>query len=405
MNLDVFAGFKGIPRSAKFATGVIKYFQPDKKAYAVSINYDRIRTCQPLTNGARVAYNPGDHVVVACIDKSVWLILGEYDSIPALSEVEPTSASAEIAKQRSQLDAELSVNQANIDYLQTDSLGKKEEPEFSGDATLSNKANPFSLRAFFKVFSFGDLLAKCTDACFIYLNKKTNLLFLKASEFVLKTRGISISTKVKTNKENAYQTIVQFKVHGDAREDTLDKYHQIGYIDDSVTVDQSAFGKATTVRGERVVYSDNIAFEIDNETKTVRLVQGDITVLLGNLNKEASGRSTFSQPVYQLGAPVSSGLAIKLGDYSITFDSDANSLVIEKDQQSVKLASDGISLTNGLQSIKLGDVGLDIDVESYNLNVTGNSTENIGGTSREVSGDKSIQSGQIALTGQTIRLN
>ncbi len=416
MRLDGNTAFKKAP-TGDFYTGVVRDYYSLTKTYAVAIDGGQTRSCRQVYTGVSQPYAIGDHVLVIRSNLSSWLILGEYDPVPANDiPIEASTVDTRLAKQQLQfgqlLNPELLTEN---DFRPVDRLGNKEEPEFSGDATLHNKAKPFILRAFVKIFNFGDIFVKCSDACFIFFNRNKNMILTKATELQRITHGYRETIKVGTDEETAYKGIVDVTVLADAREkDTLDKRVQLGHIVNDVSSSASAITSSSVDRGERVVYSDHLASEIDNTSKTVRVHhttgEATATLVVGSLNKENQGLSAFSGPVELNSAIVSEGIKVELNDtYSILFDASSGTLSIRASNgsQEITLSAKETLISFKDQFLRLDDTGLHTSVNNYELVVKEDSTETVTGQkSVTASGSLDIQtSGTMALQGTQILLN
>lgn len=354
----------------EFGTGVVLLYDPAKKTYAVAVDGKSIFQCRAINTGVARVFRKDDRVVVLRCGTATWLILGSYDTAP--------------------------MQENNESYLQVDSLGEKEPTAFSGDVSIHNNKKPFRLRSLINIFSFGDVLIRSTHACYMYLNNKTNAIKIQATNLLLSCRGFKMQSKV---KEYAVRTeMVSFSDTRNLSDTEKERHTVLGNLAEPVNTGDK-FTAPTAEVGERTKYRQNVVYEVDNGTDTVRFFQKiGLTALIGKFTKENAGSSLFSQRIDQLGTTVDSGVCIKLGSaYTLVFNSTNNALSIASADKSIVLDVDKIELKVGQQSLRLDSSGLTTSVANLTTTVQGISQETVGSKVIQSSGDVSVQGTQIRL--------
>jgi hypothetical protein len=387
----------------KMSCGTVKLYAPSTKLYTVVLDGIGDRNCRKMLTGVDRPVPRGRRVLVVNVRGADWIIVGELDSIPVTADIIPKTFEDQAAIDEASVSNEAGGTDDKLpSWRQIDSAGTAEDPNFTGDVSLENRADQHIQRSKVKVYGFGDILIKSSNICFDYWHKKENTILRRAKNLITRAFGYFYSVSTQPSGLNAGRVTEKLTIASNAPSPaTLDVQVTRGYLQPSLisaftSLDPTPtlFNTRLAATGSRTQFGEFYVQEIDNDTSTIRseLVVGDssITTQIGTFTAEnlIHPKTLLRNPSTTTGLTAFSGLHCQYGDaFDLTVGTSDNTISllsgtnptqkITIDPTAIKLEQGGrvIEITNTSitmedlgQSFKLDDSGLTIDVLSFTLN-------------------------------------
>jgi len=389
--------------------GVVRSYDPSKKLYLVSVEGIGDRQCRRLLTGLDKPIPVGGGCVVVELKARPWLIVGELDRISRAPDKALPGASEQAAASEAAVGAALTQKDPAQapSFRPLDYQGMAEEPQFAGDAGLENRTKDHLRRSRVKVYSFGDILLWASGLCHSLYHKATNTIYRRCRNEIFQAAGVLLQVLTPADGDQAGKTTRRLVLRRNALDTTvIDKIRSEGQIlaSDGGSGDELLIAPVAD-RGERTIWGDHRAEEIDNDLGTYRFQQetgGEqrITGQVGSFEAEnaahpVSGTQNPSTPsgvahpaastAYGDAAEgnVERGVHLDLGGLRVTYDQDRGELEVlntaSEETQRVIMKPDQLLMERAGQSFSLDNSGLTIRVSSYTLEVDGAITQTAGG--------------------------
>jgi hypothetical protein len=390
--------------------GTVRAYDPNKKAYVVSVEGIGDRQCRRMLTGLDKPIPPGTSCVIMPVMGRSWVIIGELDHVSRAPD-KALPGSSELAAER---DGQLAAALVQKDQSQTpnyrpiDLQGMGEEPQFVGDASLENRASAHVRRARVKVYSFGDVLVWASGICYSLYHRATNTIYRRCRNEVFEAMGVLVQVITPMPpRDTAGMTTRRLTVRTDAlNTGRIDKLRSEG----AFLASDTAPGEGLLIgpigeRGERTLWGTHRAEEIDNDLGTYRLQQelgngARLTSQIGDLGAENAAHTVtgVQNPSTPNGVPhpqastaygdaaegtVGHGAHIDLEGLRITYDQETGELEVlntaSEELNRIIIRPSQLLLERAGQSFTLDDSGLTIRAKSYNLVVDGSVETTAGG--------------------------
>jgi len=180
----------------QLVTGLIVSYDADRNYYRLRPDLHDIVAARPMQTGADRPYPPSTRVLCARIGLIGWVIIGEVPAPIAAEESErPLTVDETVAKL---LNPPTRGEEAVPRY-------RRGAPVFAGDAVLENRTIDHRERAVVRVFSFGAVLMRATNFCFMMLDPRENQLLMQARSLL--QRAVGYLRTVTTRKDDSRTTV------------------------------------------------------------------------------------------------------------------------------------------------------------------------------------------------------
>lgn len=374
--------------------GVVKLYNPLTKTYVVEVSGVGEKTdVRALVSGVSKPYPPKTRVIVCRPALLDWIIFGEVEMSSSASGTQQdvtnsNSADEVFASQEGNLLRQLFGRIVNSkSFRPVDPENQYEDPEFVGDAVLQNRTTRHSARSKVSVNATGDILARASKLCFLFMSRAKNAIIQTSRDWFLTVFGYEISVQTNVDKlslnygKSQTKTIV--KADPTKKEFTRLQYEGLLNLTDSHG-DSGLLAVPVAGQGTRAVYGKLIVKEIDTQTGTIRLQVGEnenrVAIVVGNTVAESSVHPVSGRHNNAITAP-------------ITFTAG---MVIQTDKGLIEITPNKLKVTVGDSVIDLTEEAVSLTGKTIKFNAVGNLEIN-------ATGDIAIKSSSnLQLSGTTI---
>lgn len=250
-----------------FRAGYIRYWNPDKETYRISLDGMSEGVGRPVKNGAFKPFPADTRVLCLLLPTTTWLVLGEIGASRNRDEV-PQAPDDEI------LQKDIALRRALHDRYDIDSANfadPAEDPVLEGDALLSNRAKR---RSFFRVFENGDLLSLASTFCFLLMSKAKRLFYVWAKQAFFYFAGLVVRTRVNDETKTA---TVELAVNSDPSDEAdRDVTLVAGYVKSDTRQSENVSDRTKSRQLEEgvwLLFGGHSLLEVDNQAEEIRLSQ------------------------------------------------------------------------------------------------------------------------------------
>lgn len=332
---DGLSSLKGANLGFKMTTGEVRAYDPRNAIYRIKIDPDgTIKEARALsTGGVSRPYSDNSKIVAVRCGVAGWFILAEYTGPqPNYDTAQNRFNIKTIRDEQAAFGAFGATDYRFVgrdpNFRKIDADGQIEPARFQGAVTISNHTERHNQASNITIQDFGDILIEASKAARIWIQRNTNRLFQKCRSFQIEAAGFNFKTI-------APMTAVE------GSEDEVNK----------VTVTTTICPDATKVEDADRSYEFVSGYQKTFVGTLLKL--GKLGKLLSFKADETNSRITTT-----LGSEKSTG---------IVFDESSDTIKITRNDQTVELTPNAVSLVHKGQFIRLTDAGLEINAKAITI--------------------------------------
>lgn len=343
-----------------FRAGKVTYYNPDTRIYTVNVDSLGEIQCKQSTNGILRPYATDARIILGKFTGSDWVIISEMPTAASAPAIVADSAEETLARGRGRL-TEVSTNQDGqaTSYRPIDSAGESDPPVFVGDVLIENSTERAASRSSIRLYSFGDIFAKASSACFVHLNKLRNYAVIQCRNLQICAAGYDLGVTTEYQGELKDRTTVTETYKANPRERAPMATKRAGDLT----------GGLLTLGFETTFPAGHEHLDLSSNTKRVQI--GDSHLILGDLGTSTTG-GTVDLPKSVSGR----GFTVQSPKSNITVLEDSGDIFLgtNDEQTKVVVTDSSIEIVRGGQSFKLSDEGLVMDVTNLEIKVAGSTS-------------------------------